>query len=157
MQLETFKKLAKSAVIDHWERKLRGEAALLPPVVYFKPQYYSLQKTHPILWTPKENPYEVTKAVIQLKMLSGRYRVAMLTRHWSPNRSCDCPAPECPDPETLEHLLLFCRYYDQSRLKLRRLWESISDPSQVTCSQRCWMGHLQFQFSLYLMPLHIPQ
>ena len=66
--------------------------------------------------------------MIQLKMLSGRYRVAMLTRHWSPNRSCDCPAPECPDPETLEHLLLFCRYYDQSRLKLRRLWESVSDP-----------------------------
>ena len=70
---EAFKKLAKSAVIDYWERKLRGEAALLPSLVYFKPQYHSLKKNHPILWTPKANPYEMTKAVIQLKMLSGRY------------------------------------------------------------------------------------
>ena len=67
---------------------------------------------------------EAAKAVIQLRMLSGRYRVAMLTRHWSPNRSGCCPAPDCHEEETLEHLLVSCSYYNQARVKLRRLWRS---------------------------------
>ena len=125
---ETFKKLAKSAVLGYWERKLRAQAALLPSLVYFKPEYHSLVKAHPILWTSRSNPYEVAKSVIQLKMLSGRYRVAMLTKHWSVNRSDSCPAPGCHEPETLEHLLLSCRYYDQSRLKLKRLWGCTKEP-----------------------------
>ena len=61
-------------------------------------------------------------------MLSGRYRVAVLTKHWSVNRSDKCPAPDCHEPETLEHLLLSCSYYDQSRQKLERLWSCASEP-----------------------------
>ena len=39
---ERFKKLAKSLVINYWEVKLRGEAALLPSLKYFKPEFHSL-------------------------------------------------------------------------------------------------------------------
>ena len=56
-------------------------------------------------------------------MLSGRYRTAMLTRHWDSKGGC-CSAPDCADLETLEHILVFCPYYNQTRLKLRRLWKS---------------------------------
>ena len=125
---ENFKKLAKSLVTNYWEIKLRNEAALLPSLVHFKPEFHSLHTPHPILWTPRANPHEVAKAVIQLKMLSGRYRVAMLTRHWSSNKSGCCPAPNCNGFETLEHLLVFCKYYAQARGKLRRLWNSCSVP-----------------------------
>ena len=102
--------------------------APLPSLVYFKPHFHSLQKPHPILWTPRANSHEVAKAVIQLRMLSGRYRVAMLTRHWSPTRSGTCPAPDCHDLETLEHLLVSCTYYYQTREKLKRLWTSYKIP-----------------------------
>jgi hypothetical protein len=45
---EAFKKLIKAKVVDYWERKLRGEASLLPSLAYFKPEYMSLTKPHPI-------------------------------------------------------------------------------------------------------------
>ena len=125
---ENFKKLAKSLVTDYWETKLRYDVAPLPSLVYFKPHFHSLQKPHPILWTPRANSHEVAKAVIQLRMLSGRYRVAMLTRHWSPTRSGTCPAPDCHDLETLEHLLVSCTYYYQTRETLKRLWISYKIP-----------------------------
>ena len=52
---ERFKKLAKSLVISYWEVKLRGEAALLPSLKYFKPEFHSLPTPHPTLWTPGSN------------------------------------------------------------------------------------------------------
>ena len=125
---ERFKKLAKSLVISYWEVKLRGEAALLPSLKYFKPEFHSLATPHPILWTPGSNPYEVSKAVVQLRMLSGRYRTAMLTRHWGSQRTGSCPAPGCSEQETLEHILVFCPYYDDMRFRLEDLWKSKSDP-----------------------------
>ena len=72
-------------------------------------------------------PHEVAKAIIQLRMLTGRYRVAMLTRHWSSCRSDSCPASDCQEDETLEHLLVFCKSYDNARLKLRSLWVSCKE------------------------------
>ena len=122
---ESFKKIAKSHVMDYWEVKLRQEASLLPSLKNFKPEFHSLSNSHPILWTAGTNPYEVSKALIQLKMLSGRYRTAMVTRHWTNNKNGWCPSPSCSTvQESLEHLLLTCPYYDQTRQKLFRLWSS---------------------------------
>ena len=122
---ESFKKIAKSHVMDYWEVKLRQEASLLPSLKNFKPEFHSLSNSHPILWTAGTNPYEVSKALIQLKMLSGRYRTAMVTRHWTNNKNGWCPSPSCSTvQESLEHLLLTCPYYDQTRQKLFRLWRS---------------------------------
>ena len=125
---EAFKKLVKSLVTDYWEQKLRMEASILSSLTYFQPAYHSLSRPHPILWTPGANPYEVGKAVIQLRMLSGRYRTAMLTRHWSPSRRGTCPVPSCKEFETLEHLLIFCPYYEQTRERLKKLWLSTPNP-----------------------------
>ena len=120
---DQFRKLTRARVIDYWETRLRQGAALLPSITYFKPQFHSLSTPHPLLWTPGPNSHEVTKSLVQLRMLSGRYRVAKLTRHWSPtNRSGCCPAPLCPDLETLEHLLIDCSYYHQLRARLKMAW-----------------------------------
>ena len=126
--------MSKALVMDYWENKLRQVVSLplpLPSLVYFKPAFYSLAKPHPILWTAGANPHEVTKAVIQLRMLSGRYRTAMLTRHWSfNNKSGFCQAPSCTEvQETLDHLLISCPYYTQTRGKLVRLWTSCKNTS----------------------------
>ena len=119
----------QESVVSYWEKKLRDEAGPLSSLMFFKPQFHSLIHPHPIIWTPRANPHEVSKALIQLKMLSGRYRIAALTKHWSSDKSGCCPAPECPETETLQHLLLDCHFYNQTRLKLRRLWESTSNPT----------------------------
>ena len=90
--------------------------------------YHSLSRPHPILWNPGANPYEVGKAVIQLRTLSGRYRTAMLTRHWSQFRRGTCPVPRCQEFKTLEHLLIYCPYYKQTRGRLKKLWLSTPNP-----------------------------
>ena len=119
---EQFKKMCKSHVIGYWEGVLRQEVSQLSSLMYFKAHFHSLVTPHPIIWTPGANPYEVAKAVIQLKMLSGRYRTAVLTRHWGSNKSGCCPVPDCTEQESLEHLLVVCPYYDQYRTRLRSLW-----------------------------------
>ena len=64
----------------------------------------SLSRPHPILDTCP-NPYELNKTTVQLKMLSGRYRVGSLTRHFSAdsNGLCELCGTEVED---LVHLLV---------------------------------------------------
>ena len=69
----SFKSLITSRVIDFWENKLRESAANLPSLLYFKAAFYSLAKPHPIWYTAGNNPYEVEKAMIQARLISGCY------------------------------------------------------------------------------------
>ena len=124
-----FKKLCKSRIIDYWENKLRQEASLLPSLRYFQPEYCSLTRPHPILWTAGANPYEVAKAIVQCRMLSGRYPTGMLTRHWSTNRQGWCLQKSCSQvEESLEHILLWCPAYNQTRDRLINLWLGNPNP-----------------------------
>ena len=72
------KKRFKARIIDHWESKLRGEASLLTSLKLFKPEFHSLVSPHLIFWTAGSNPYEISKAIVQGKMLSGQYRIELL-------------------------------------------------------------------------------
>ena len=75
------------------------------------------------------NSYEVSKAIIQAKMLSGQYRTEKFCRFWSNNRSGVCLAPEC-DASTLEsihHVLISCPQYETVRNRLKTSIESIAD------------------------------
>ena len=77
-----WKKLTKSKVLDWWEKKICAQAELLPSLKYFHPSYMSLTNPHPI-WLHAGSPYEVKKAVIAARMLSGRYRTDRMARFWS--------------------------------------------------------------------------
>ena len=110
---EVFKKMVKAKVIDHWEQKLRMEAALLPSLKFFQPNFLSLSTPHRIWTTAGQKPYEVAKARIQLLFLSGQYPCGSLTRHWShENPQGFCTFPACHGSsqiETTEHILLLCQ------------------------------------------------
>ena len=67
-----FRRLVRSRIVDYWEIYLRQQSSPLTSLLYFKPQFHSLLFPHPIYWTAGSNPYEVAKAVVQGKMLSGR-------------------------------------------------------------------------------------
>ena len=114
-----YKQLVKSKVLDHWEIHLCEEAATLKDksLKYFRPEFMSLTKPHPLWLTCGTNPYEVHKAVVQAKMLSGRYVTDQLSRYWTTNKAGLCTIPGCTDqaPGSLEHLLLLCPALSDTR------------------------------------------
>ena len=101
--------MVKSRVLDYWQLKLCSEAALLPSLKYFSPNFMSLSNPHPLFTTCAGSPYEVTKAVLQARYLSGRGRVESLTRHWdSSNKEgyCVLCVSLRPGQGTVEHMFL---------------------------------------------------
>ena len=121
----SYKKLVKSRIIDYWETKLRQDALNLSSLAFFKPQFYSLSKPHPIWSSAGSNPYEVEKACCQARMLSGRFRSCWLARHWSGDSSGNCSLPTCrqdPTPGTISHILTTCEDLAPARLRIYSLW-----------------------------------
>ena len=62
---EQFKRLVKAKIQDYWQVKLRNEAGFLSSLGFFKPQFMSLSKPHPLWLSARSNPYESTKAVVR--------------------------------------------------------------------------------------------
>ena len=130
-----FKRLVKFAVLDHWEKKLRAEASFLreASLKYFDPTFMSLSTTHPIFTTCGTSPYEVSKAVIQARWLSGRARVESLTRHWdTTNKQGICPLCSMVEPAvgTIEHFLLSggCPALVEARLSMIAFFQAYMVP-----------------------------
>ena len=80
--------------------------------------------------TPSDSHYEVIKATVQAKMLSGRYRTEKLCRYWSQNRSGFCLAPTCQEvPEDLDHILILCPTLSETRTNLHHMWTVKTEPN----------------------------
>ena len=131
----SYKKLVKSRVIDFWETHLRAEAVKLreSALKFFKAEFMSLSKPHPIWSTCGSNPYEVHKAVVQSRMLSGRYPTDKLSRHWtSNNKSGICSIPGCTgnDVSSLDHILLFCPALSEARFRMTELCNKLASENQ---------------------------
>ena len=103
---EEFKSLVKAKITDFWQMKLRSRIIEdnLTSLRFFKPEFMSLLRPHPMLSTAGHS-YDTNKMIVQLRMLSGRYRVGSLLRHFSPANSgcCELCGLELED---LEHLLV---------------------------------------------------
>ena len=82
MSKSKFKEVAKSKVLDFWEKHLRKIASPLLSLQYFNPHFMSLSKPHPLWKTCGDNSFEVSKAIIQAKFHSGRYRTDKLLHGW---------------------------------------------------------------------------
>lgn len=126
----SYQKIIKSRVIDFWEKHLRVEALKLRDhsLKYFRAEFMSLTKPHPLWSTCGSNPYEIHKAVVQARMLSGRYITDKLSRHWTENKSGLCSTPGCTgeDVGSLEHMLLFCPALTDARQRVIALCHKIS-------------------------------
>ena len=91
-------------------------------------QMWDLARPHAIWWTAGANPYEVAKAVVQCRMISGRYRTLLLISNWSENGESCCPATSCTETdESLEHILLECPAYSQIRTNLVAKFKSVKN------------------------------
>ena len=74
------KRMIKQAILEYWQKKLRAEVSNLDSLIFIHPNFMSLKFPHPIWSTAGTNPYEINKAIIQARMLSGRYRTEGLCR-----------------------------------------------------------------------------
>ena len=120
----SFNALVKTKVLDYWQEKLRADAASKDSLLYFKPQYMSLQKPHSLWTTAAQNPFEINKSLVVAKMLSGRYRSDWHCRHWCrENKDGDCLlCPGANIPGTLEHMLVVCPALEEKRTILKNYW-----------------------------------
>ena len=127
------KNLVKKKVLNFWEIKLREESQCLSSLAYFKPSFYSLSTTHPLWTTVGSSPYETKKAVVQARMLSGRYRTEKLRRHWSTNKEGVCLLPTCNGQiEDLPHVLVGCPALQEARDRVQLMWvNKLSDKPHI--------------------------
>ena len=129
---ESFKRQVKTLVTTYWQSKLSGEAASMSSLTNFHPSFMRLDRPHPIWTTAGSNPYEVNKAIQQARLLSGRYRTEGLARFWSQNKNGYClAATECSPNEVVEdveHILVNCIAYKDSRRSLSHLWLTDQHP-----------------------------
>ena len=86
----------------------------------------SLAKAHPIWTSAGSSPYEIRKATVQSRMLSGRYRTCWLRRHWSGDPTGVCRVPGCSGvPGTLAHILTGeCPGLSNAYIHATGLWTS---------------------------------
>ena len=82
---------------------------------------------HAIWWTAGSNPYEVTKAIVQYKMLSGRCRTYQLMNRWSvKNQASSLHFFACQWVRPLStYSFLHCLNY--TRQHLLKKWKDIED------------------------------
>ena len=162
----SFKQLAKAAVTDHWEQKLRGQADLLSSLKFFHPAYMSLSSTHPLFSTCGSSPYQVLKACVQARYLSGRARVEALTRHWDmANKEGFCYLCKSIKPAlgTLEHFLLSggCPALVEARLTMISFFQAymVSRPHLLPLFKVCWEVEdsltMQFLLDCSVIPIVI--
>ena len=122
---DNMKKLTTARVLSYWETKLRGEASLLPSLQNFKPEFMSLKTPHLIWRTVGSNPYEVSKAIQQVCFLSGRYRSSCTWRDILQKTGKGFALIEI---ETIEHILISCNAFTETKKKLYKLWLSTKIP-----------------------------
>ena len=90
------KTMTKLGVLQYWRVKLQSKADSLPSLCYLRTGFMSLTTCHPLFLSCGSSPWEVEKAVIQSRLLSGRYRLEALSGHWTPgNKDGMCSLPEC--------------------------------------------------------------
>ena len=131
--------------MDYWEQKLKGEAAFLDSLKFFHPQFISLSSTHPIFTTCGSSPYEVSKAQVQARYLSGRARIEALSRHWDPSNKiglCLLCKDASPQLGTMEHLLVSggCPELAEARLIMFSFFQSYLVPKKclLPILKECW-------------------
>ena len=119
------KSLVKTRITEYWQKLLSAEATALPSLAHFNPHMHQLSSPHPIWSAAASNPYEINKATILSRMISGRYRTERLCRFWSENREGFCLLQPCHSQGVygdLEHLLLHCPALETVRENMYQMW-----------------------------------
>ena len=114
----SFKRQIKCAVIEFWEDALRQEALALQSIKHFDVYSCNLLQPHWIWVTSGNNSFEIRKASVLVRMMSGRYRTDYFARHWTMNKKGLCLITGCTQQiGDLQHLLIECSALASARSK----------------------------------------
>ena len=110
----------KKKLLTFWELKLHDDSDALRSLLFFQSRFMYLTKPHPLWSSCRSSPYRVSMATVQAQMLTSRYRVGALTRHWIKDYKGNCRlSTECLDSlEDLPHLLKWCPALHNTRHEL---------------------------------------
>ena len=122
-----YKEFVDKMVVSYWEASLREEAATLPSLHLFAANNCSIGAIHPVFSLAGKKDYEVTKATIVARMISGRYRTDYLARHWSNDRSGRCSLCR-QENGTLDHIIVRCSILNSVRDKMKQMALAKSAP-----------------------------
>ena len=95
--------------------------------------HMSLLSPHPLITTCGSNPYEINKTVIQLKLLSGRYRCDKLLSNFHHSNPPTCQL-NCDKPNAvgdIQHLLTDCSTLSTRRTILFEYWDIIASKNPL--------------------------
>ena len=108
----------------------------------------SLAKIHPVSSTCFSSPYEVNKAVVQARMISGRYRTEKLRSHFSKQSDPYCKVCSSNEPETISHILLRCEKLESVRMGVIKSWLKTEQPAILNIALESLSEDLTVQFLL---------
>ena len=131
-----------------------------PSLRYFNPRTYHISTPHPLWAAAGSIAYEVNKATVLARMLSGLYRTESLCRFWSENRHGYCMADTCVQTVgDLEHLLLQCPALQVARDNLFQMWLSRAAilPELLGFVIRIILSPTALKMTFILDPLSIPE
>ena len=92
----------------------------------------SLKVPHPLWTSCGENSFEISKAIIQAKFLSGRYRTDSLLCHFGKNDTPVCSLCQESVEGSVEHLLVLCDKLKQCRENQFKMLDERKDISDVS-------------------------
>ena len=131
---DDFKHTVKQKVLDFWQSKLRMDAKKLEnsSLAFFKPAFMPLSRPH-LLWTTCHgNSYELNKATIQAKYLSGCFRTEKLLSHFSHTNSQFFQLhPLTETVGDIYHHLVFCPVLQECRNNIFEYWEQIASDNNA--------------------------
>ena len=93
---EEVRRMCRPRITEHWLNILREQATKLVSLRFLRTEFLGLQKCHPIFRLCSFSSWEVHKATIRMKLLSGRYRLEAVTRFWDNSNPLGlCKLPHC--------------------------------------------------------------
>ena len=151
LKKETFKILVKKKIVSYWEMQLRQEASSSSSLCFFKPEFMSICKQHPLWYSAGSSPSKVSMALVQATMLSGRYRTQSLLSHWHKNiNGCCLLAPECRNTlEDIAHILQICPGLLSERNKLLNFTRKVCS-NQPDAISNSVIQNILYLFSFFL-------
>ena len=103
---EEWKRVTKSAVYSHWEKRLKEEAATKSSLQYLHLPSCSIGTPHPVYQHLPTDPLQVVMASVKTKLMTSRYPLSA-TKCAGKKQSSLCPI--CgTEPENLHHFLYWC-------------------------------------------------
>ena len=107
-----WKQYCKKKVNLYWTIYFQNECKKRKSLEYFNPEGMSIFDSHPIYSSCMGDPYQTSKAIVQAKMVSGRYPVERLAAKFRIQNPRDsdyvCKLCDSGQAETLCHTLLHC-------------------------------------------------